>query len=118
MNSEYIIRRQIERAGNTVSLRDGDWRSVPFKALISPLWRKKSSAFENSFTELGENLHEYYLYIGSASHAVTELSDDALLYSNGQVYEFKHRDCVRVNDTVLYYTGILRRLKGVGADED
>lgn len=113
MSSEYIIRRRIERTGNTVSIRDGDWCSVPFKALISPLWRKKSSAFENSYTELGGNLNEYYLYIGSANHSITELSEEALLHFGDEVFEFKHRDCVKVNDTVLYYTGILRRLKGV-----
>lgn len=112
MNKESIIRQQIERTGRTVILIDGEWQSVPFKALVSPLWRKKSSKFENKLTELGGNLSEYYLYIGSANHRITDLSNNALVKIGDNYYEFKHRDEVVVDDSVLYYNGILRKLKG------
>lgn len=113
MNKEYIIRHRIEKLGRSVVLSDGEWNSVPFKALISPLWRKKSSNFESIHTELGSCFSEYYLYIGSSNHNITDLSDDALLMFDGNTYEFKHRDKVIVDDKLLYYTGILRKLTEV-----
>ncbi len=112
MNKELTIRNQIEKNGSSVYLVDGEWTSVPFSAFVSPLWRKKSSNFENVLTELGGNLSEYYLYIGGADHNIAELSDDALLVSDGTYYEFKHRDKVTVGDEILYYNAILRKLKG------
>lgn len=118
MNKEYVIRHQIEKYGCSVELIDGDWISVPFKALISPLWRKKTSNFEAGFTELGTNLSEYYMYIGSANHNITDLSESAVLRFSDEVFEFKHRDRVTVNDEVLYYMGILRKLKGDSENDD
>lgn len=112
MGKEYIIRRQIEKSGSIVTITDGDWKSVPFRAFISPLWRRKSSNFENKLTEIGGNLSEYYLYIGSAKHCITDLSENALLEYDGEFYEFKHRDKAFFNNEVIYYNGILRKLKG------
>lgn len=84
---------------------------------MSPLWRKKSSNFEARVTELGSNLHEYYLYVGSAEHNICDLSDEAILKSGSDLYEFKHRDVMIINDEVIYYNGILRKLKGEIANE-
>lgn len=117
MNKQHIIRKEIERLGSTVIINDGEWSSVPFKAIIYPLWRKKSSNFEKKLTELGGNLMEYYHYIGSANHSITDLSEDALLVYDGEKYEFKHSDKSVVDDQVLYYTGILRKLKEDGNDQ-
>lgn len=110
MDKEYIIRHHIEKLGRSIMLKDGEWSSVLFKALISPLWRKKSSNFESSHTEIGSCFSEYYLYIGSSNHNITDLSDDAVLMLDGDAYEFKHREKVIVDDEILYYTGILRKL--------
>lgn len=110
MNREYIIRHNIERLGKSVTLVDDEWHSVPYKALVSPLWRKKSASFERKYTELGSCGSEYYLYIGSANHNITDLSDNAVLILDGDAYEFKHRDKVVVDDELLYYTGVLRKL--------
>lgn len=112
MNAQHIIQKEIEALGSTVVLTDGEWSSVPFKAILSPLWRKKSSNFEKRLTEIGNSFMEYYQYIGSANHSITDLSDDALLIFDGEKYEFKHRDKVNADDKVLFYTGILRKLKG------
>lgn len=112
MKQEYIIRHLIEESGCSVELFDGEWRSVVYNAIIYPLWRKKSSDFESSYTEIGTELSEYYHYIGSSNHAITELSDNALLKSGDTYYEFKHRDEVRYKNGVLYYSAILRKLKG------
>ncbi len=112
MNTRHIIEKEIENLGATVIITDGEWSSVPFKAILRPLWRKKSSNFEKKLTELGGSLMEYYQYIGSANHSITDLTEDALLIFDGESYEFKHRDKVIANNQVLFYTGILRKLKG------
>ncbi len=112
MDKEHIIRKEIEKLGSTVMITDGGRTSVSFKAILYPLWRKKSSNFEKRLTELGGSLMEYYHYIGSANHPITDLSEDALLLYDGERYEFKHRDKAVVDNKVLYYTGILRKLKG------
>ena len=112
MNRENLIRHQIERLGVTVILKDGGWESVPYKAMVNPLWRRKSSNFENKYTELGGVLNEYYLYIGASNHDITKLSDDAVALIGDDRYEFKHKDSVKINDKTIYYTAILRKLKG------
>lgn len=117
MNAQHIIQKEIEKIGSTVILTDGEWSSVPFKAILRPMWRKKSSNFEKRLTELGGSLMEYYQYIGAASHCITDLTEDALLIFNDEKYEFKHRDKVISDNKVLYYTGILRKLKGDDNDE-
>lgn len=112
MDTQGIIKRQIEKIGSTVELRDGAWSSVPYRAVISPLWRKKSSEFEEKLTELGADISEYYLYIGGADHNITALSDEAVLICGGKAYEFKHGDSRASADRTLYYIGILRKLRG------
>lgn len=111
MQAEYIIKRQIEKVGCTVELRDGDWSSVTFKAVVSPLWRRKSSNFEQVLTQLGGSRSEYFLYIGSFDHNIQTLSDSAVLIFDDAQYEFKHRSIVKSGDRLLYFTGILRRLE-------
>lgn len=117
MNKQHIISRQLERLGSTVLLVDGEWTSVPYRAMIYSLWRKKSSNFESSYTQIGTDLSQYYHYIGPANHNITELGDNALLKLGDDYYEFKHRDKVMIDDEVIFYNGILRRLKGECFDE-
>lgn len=117
MNKADIVKNQIEKAGCTVRIRDGGWMSVPFKACISHLWRKKTSSFEPEYTELGKSYFEYYLYIGSYNHDITVLTDDAVLECNGMCFEFKCADAVSFGNKTIYYTGILKRLREVTEDE-
>ena len=112
MNKELVIRHQINRLGRRVVITDGDWTSVPHKAIVEPLWRHKSSNFEPKFRELGNILNEYYAYICDSSHDITALSDDAIVWIDSNAYELKHKDSVKCGDSVLYYNGILRRLRG------
>lgn len=117
MNLAQIVKKQLEKAGSTVCLKDGEWTSTPFKACVNCLWRKKSSAFEDNYTQIGANGAQYYLYIGPASHDITALSDGALLEFDGVCYEFKRRDAVKFCDEVIYYTGIMRRIKEAEYEE-
>lgn len=116
MDKALLIKRELKRIGNTVYLNDGDWTSMPFRASVQHLWRKKSSNFESIYTELGRLNAEYYLYIGPASYNIKGLSDEATLDMNGSRYEFRCRDEVSEGDKVLYYTGILRKVGEVSAD--
>lgn len=117
MKSTQIIKNQIERSGSTVYLKDGEWTSTPFRACVSCLWRKKSSAFEDNYTQIGANGSQYYLYIGPVGHDITALSDEAVLELDGVKYEFKRKDAVRFCDEIVYYTGILRRIKEAEYEE-
>lgn len=117
MNAEHIIKKQIDKIGSAVTLRDGDWVSVPYKAILSPLWRRKSTNFENSVTQLGITKSEYYLYIGSSDHNITALSQDAMLEMGDEEFEFKHRDVVKAFDKIVYFTGIVRKIRREADDE-
>ncbi len=111
MNQEFIIKKQIEMAGKEVRFSEYGWDSAPFRAVVTHLWRRKSSDFEPKFTEIGAAYSQYYLYIGSSEHDITSLSDDALLVMDGEKYEFKCKDAVFFDNRIIYYTGILRALK-------
>lgn len=108
MNSAIIIKKQLEKVGNTAYLKDGDWVSTPFYINLEPLWKKKSSLFEDELERLGRDRRRYYRYIGPYDHKITELSDGAELIFNEKYYEFKRRDAVMAGDKALYYTGIVR----------
>ncbi|MGN1202223.1 MAG: hypothetical protein ACI4RF_02935 [Eubacterium sp.] len=118
MTKAYIIKKQLDRAGRNVCLKDGEWVSTPFNACISHLWRKKSSAFEPGYTELGKSFYEYYLYIGPYNHDITVLSENGIVEMDGSQFEFKCADAVTFGGQVVYYTGILKRLRGADFDEN
>lgn len=115
MKKELLIKKQLDKIGRQVYLRDGEWTSMPFNACISHLWRKKSTRFEDEYTQLGVVSKDYYLYIGPYNHNICELSDESLLLIEGEEFEFKCKDPVCFGDRVIYYTGILRKLKGEGS---
>jgi hypothetical protein len=110
MDSANLIQKQLELIGESAVITDGEWSSTPFRAVISHLWRKKSSAFEVLPSEIGINDAEYYLYIGPHMHDITVLSGDAFLEASYRRYKFIRKDAVKQGDDVIYYTGILRRL--------
>ncbi len=94
MNAQHIIQKEIEKIGSTVILTDGEWSSVPFKAILRPMWRKKSSNFEKRLTELGGSLMEYYQYIGAANHSITDLTEDEQYKQNSE-FKVKSVDKLR-----------------------
>lgn len=112
MNKAHLIKKELERSGSYLILKDGDWQSVPFRACLTHLWRRKTYAFEAKFTEIGKSFHEYYLYVGPYDHNIKSLSDNALVVIDGEDYEFKYTDEVRYAGEVIYYTGVLRKIKG------
>ncbi len=117
MKSAYIIKNQLDKIGITATLNDGEWSSMPFKCTVNPLWRKKSSAFDDSVTSVGVNEARYHLYLGPKTHNILEISDDGFLQSADGNYKFIRKNAVKINDEVIYYTGILREMKEACYDE-
>lgn len=112
MSKADLIKRQLDKAGRTVYFKDRDWISTPFQACVSHLWRKKTSNFEPAYTELGQSVKGYYLYTGPYDHDIASLSDDALVIFGEEEYEIKCADAVTFGEDVVYYTAILKRLRG------
>ena len=117
MNSAYIIKNQFDKIGSTAVLKDGDWTSMPFKCTVSPLWRKKSSAFDDNVTKVGTNKARYHLYIGPKTHNIFEIEEDGRLIYNDISYKFLRKNAVKINDETIYYTGILREVEEAQYDE-
>lgn len=110
MNREYKVKHGLNKVGSEVYLEDGGWISVPFRAVITPKWKSDKSDFELKETEIGRVRFDYYTYIGPFDHNILVLSDGAFLYSGGNKYIFKKRDAVLLDNKVLYYSGILRKV--------
>ena len=117
MRSGYNIKNHLDKIGIEATLYDGEWNSMPFKCTVNPLWRKKSSAFDDDVTELGINEARYYLYLGPKTHNVMEISDNGYLQTSSGKYKFMRKNAVKINDEVIYYTGILREIKKAEYDE-
>ena len=88
MRSGYIIKNHLDKIGIEATLYDGEWNSMPFKCTVNPLWRKKSSAFDDDVTELGINEARYHLYLGPKTHNIMEISD------NGHLHILYHRQAL------------------------
>lgn len=109
-NNAYKVKNGLRQVGESVFIKDGNWVSVPFYAVLSPKWRSNKSEFEPKETEIGRVSADYYTYIGPFDHNILSLSDKAYLIADGVKYIFKKRDAVKMGDRVLYYRGILRKV--------
>lgn len=110
MNRAYKVKYGLERAGQEVFLKDGNWVSSPFYAVIQPRWKNNKSDFELKETEIGMVSADYYTFIGPFNHDILTLSENAVLYADGLKYVFRKKDSVKFKNRILYYTGILRRV--------
>lgn len=110
MNNAYKVKNGLQQVGERVFLKDGNWISVPFYAVLSPRWKNDKSNFELKETEIGRVSADYYTYIGPFDHNILSLSDDAYLLADGIKYIFRKRDSVKMGDKVVYYRGILRKV--------
>ena len=113
-----IIESQLSRIGSDAYVYDGERVFPPVRCMISHLWRRKSTAFEPTYTELGRLSREYYLYIGPASFDILSLSEDAYVIFAGNRFSFRNRDAVTVGGRVVYYTGILRKTGKESEDDN
>lgn len=110
MNKAYKIKRYLKKVGKEVVLADGSWCSSPFYAVIEPKWRKNKSNFENVKTEIGFVSADYFTYLGPFDHNIESISVDGYLILDGVKYIFKKKECIKCDDEVQFYSGILRRV--------
>ena len=105
------INKILSSFGNTVYLSRSDgWKSPLFKAFIQPLRYKNKLYQQGSFTPLGVNKNNVYLYIGPANHDLTRLDGTFRLHdSENQRYIIDRAEKIKINDTVFYIWAIIRQ---------
>ena len=117
MKRAYKVKKGLDKVGRDVFLADGDWRSTPFKAVLEPKWKSNKSDFEFNETEIGKVSADYFTYIGPHNHDITALSDSACLYADGVKYIFKRKEAEKLNNEIICYSAILRKVWENGDDE-
>lgn len=107
MNIDKILQLH----GNTVHISGADgWKSPLFKAFIQPLRYKNKLYQQGSFTPLGVNKNNVYLYIGPASHDLTRLDNTYRLHDNeNSKYIIDRAEKIKSRDTVIYIWAIIRK---------
>lgn len=107
MNIDKIIKAY----GNTVYISGADgWKSPCFKAFLQPLRYKNKLYQQGSFTPLGVNKNNVYLYIGPPSHDLSRLDSTYRLYDgDGKSYIVDRAEKISVRDTVAYIWAIIRQ---------
>ena len=110
MNNKYTVKNGLIRVGEKVYVKDGNWISIPFYAVLSPKWRSNQSNFEPKETEIGRVSADYYTYIGPFDHNILSLSENAYLITEDAKFIIKKRDAVKMGNKVLFYRGVLRKV--------
>ena len=118
MKRAHKIKRGLERVGKTMILEDGDWRSAPFYAVLDKKWKSNKSDFEFHETEIGKVSADYYTYVGPYNHDILALSENACLYADGEKYIFKRRAAEKMNDEIIYYSAVVRKVWEDSDDKD
>ena len=112
------VKRGLERVGKKMILGDGEWRSAPFYGVLDKKWKSNKSDFEFHETEIGKVSADYYTYIGPHNHDILALSEDACLYADGEKYIFKRRAAEKMNDEIIYYSAVVRKVWEDPDDKD
>lgn len=105
------IRRGLRRVGREVFLADGDWVSVPYYAVLEQRWKSNKSNFESRQTEIGYVSADYYTYIGPSDHDIEAVSENGYLYADGVKYIFKKKERVKMENELIYFSGVVRRVR-------
>lgn len=97
--------------GSTVHLSGADgWKSPTFTAFIQPLRYKNKLYQQGSFTPLGVNKNNVYLYIGPADHDLTKLDGTYRIHGNdNKKFIIDRAEKITVNNTVVYIWAIIRQ---------
>lgn len=110
INMSSVISANISRLGRecVIVKSSGDEQSVV--AMVQPIWRRSKSRFEGSFTEIGELVSDYCMYIGPSSFDITTLSKNDTVYVDDRAYYFEKADKCVVGGRVQYCNGVLKRI--------
>lgn len=105
------ITKTLNTYGNTVYIYGADgWKSPIFKAFIQPLRYKNKLYQQGSFTPLGINKNNVYLYIGPADHDLTKLDSTYRIHDkNNKKYTIDRAEKITVKESVIYIWAIVRQ---------
>lgn len=108
------INESIKNFGRKVLLIDGEWKSTPFNAFISPLRYKNKMYLNGNFTALGHDATGYFLYIGPVCHSLSKLGDKGKIVDNdNNKYSIERSETVYFKDKPFYIWAVIRGTQGV-----
>ena len=110
MNRAIKIKNGLKKAGKQVYLKDGEWVSAPFYAVVAQKWRSNRSNFEQVQTAAGSVSKDYFTFIGPYDHNIISLSDDARVLLGDEEFVFKKKEEVAAGGEKLFYWGVLRKV--------
>lgn len=105
------INKILNTYGNSVYISGADgWKSPLFKAFLQPLRYKNKLYQQGSFTPLGINKNNVYLYIGPGTHDLTKLDSTYRLHdSENKKYIIDRAEKITVSNSVIYIWAVVRR---------
>ena len=105
------INKVLNTYGNSVFISGTDgWKSPTFKAFLQPLRYKNKLYQQGSFTPLGVNKNNVYLYIGPADHDLTKLDSTYRIHdSENKKYIFDRAEKITVKNNTVYIWAVIRQ---------
>lgn len=105
------INKILETYGNTIYISGADqWKSPLFKAFIQPLRYKNKLYQQGSFTQIGINKNNVYLYIGPSTHDLTKLDSTYRIHdSENKKYIIDRAEKITVKNSTVYIWAIIRQ---------
>lgn len=106
------IDKMLNAYGNSVFLSGQDgWKSPLFKAFLQPLRYKNKLYQQGSYTPLGINKNNVYLYIGPACHDLTKLDNTYRIHDkDNKKYTIDRAEKIIVNNSVIYIWAVIRQV--------
>lgn len=106
------INKILEAYGNTVYISGADnWKSPLFNAFVQPLRYKNKLYQQGSFTPIGINKNNVYLYIGPAKHDLTKLDGTYRIHdSENKEYIIDRAEKIAVKNNTLYIWAVIRQI--------
>lgn len=105
------INKVLNTYGNSVFISGTDgWKSPTFKAFLQPLRYKNKLYQQGSFTPLGVNKNNVYLYIGPADHDLTKLDSTYRIHdSENKKYIIDRAEKITVKNNTVYIWAVIRQ---------
>ncbi len=106
------IDKMLNAYGNSVYLSGQDgWVSPLFKAFLQPLRYKNKMYQQGSYTPLGINKNNVYLYIGPGTHDLTKLDNTYRIHDkDNKKYTIDRAEKIIVNNSVIYIWAVIRQV--------
>ena len=105
------ISKMLNSFGNSVYISGADgWKSPIFKAFLQPLRYKNKLYQQGSYTPIGVNKNNVYLYIGPCTHDLTKLDSTYRLCYDNNLFSIDRAERIDVKDRGFYIWAIIRKV--------